>query len=107
MCVLQVTAGILASVDGKKLVTDESWKCTTRSIKNWMSRSLNDNSWPNAVIAGTNSPSDIHKQLAGIDSSAKWIWTKQFKDPSIDTEVFCRIRLGKSVWLVVRNDSCL
>lgn len=88
-------AGILASVDGKKLVTDESWKCTTRNIANWMSRSLKDDSWPAAVVSGTNSPTDIHSQLSQIDSSAKWIWVKNFKEPSIDSTVYCRGRLGE------------
>jgi len=92
---IQVVSGILASVDGKKLVTGKSWKCTTDSIDGWMSTSFDDRSWPDAVIAGTNTASDIHGNLPMIDSSATWIWTKNYKEPTIDSTVYCRGYLGK------------
>ena len=96
LCVAkQVVSGILASVDGDKLVTGKSWKCTTRSVAGWMSESFDDNSWPEAVIAGSNTPSDIHGNLAQIHSSANWIWTSYFKEPQIDSTVFCRGYLGR------------
>jgi hypothetical protein len=85
----------LASVDGDKLVTDKSWKCTTRSVPGWMSESFDDNSWPVAVIAGTNTDLDIHKNLPQIDKSASWIWTSNNKDPKIDKTAFCRGYLGR------------
>jgi len=92
---IQVVSGILASVDGKKLVTGKSWKCTTSSIAGWMSTSFDDRSWPDAVIAGTNTASDIHGNLPMIDSSATWIWTENFAEPTIDNTVYCRGYLGK------------
>lgn len=91
----------MASVEGQQLVTDERWKCTTRYIKNWMSRSLDDDSWPDAVIAGTNSAKDIHNVLPLIDSTAKWIWTSKHADPQIDPIVYCRGYLGKAVERIV------
>jgi hypothetical protein len=94
--VFQVVSGILASVEGKQLVTDKSWKCTTRYIQNWMSRSLDDDSWPSAVIAGTNSATDIHKVLPLIDSTANWIWTRNYANPLIDPTAYCRGYLGKA-----------
>jgi hypothetical protein len=60
-----------------------------------MSKSFDDSSWPAAVIAGTNTPSDIHKNLPQIDSSANWIWTSNFKDAKLDSPVFCRGYLGR------------
>jgi hypothetical protein len=93
----QVVAGILASVDDDELVTDESWKCTTRFTVSWMSPSFDDNSWPAAAIAGTNSASDIHKVLADIDPKAKWIWTKNNAEPTIDSTVYCRGYLGEKL----------
>ena len=90
----QVVSGILASVEGKQLVTDKSWKCTTRYIQNWMSPSFDDDSWPNAVISGTNSATDIHNFLSVIDSTANWIWTS---NGPTDKTVYCRGYLGKAV----------
>jgi hypothetical protein len=94
---LQVVAGILASVEGKQLVSDESWKCTTRYVPKWMSASLDDDSWPDAVISGTNSDLDIHKLQPLIDSTAKWIWTSKHADPQIDSTVYCRGYIGMTV----------
>jgi len=91
----QVVSGILASVDGDKLVTGKSWKCTTVSVTGWFTKSFDDKSWPEAVIAGTNSATDIHKNLPQIHSSASWIWTSKNKDPTIDKTVYCRGYLGK------------
>jgi hypothetical protein len=88
-------SGILASVDGDKLVTGKSWKCTTRSVAGWMSESFDDSSWPDAVIAGTNTALDIHKNLPQIHESANWIWTSNNKDPNIDKTAFCRGYLGR------------
>jgi hypothetical protein len=90
----QVVAGILASVEGGQLVSDESWKCTTRFVPLWMSPSFDDDSWPDAVISGTNSDSDVHKRQSLIDSTAKWIWTSKHADPQIDPTVYCRGYLG-------------
>jgi hypothetical protein len=93
----QVVSGILASIDDDETVTDESWKCTTQYKVSWMSPSFDDNSWPAAAIAGTNSPSDIHKLLAAISPKAKWIWTKNNADPTIDSTVYCRGYLGEKL----------
>ncbi len=62
-----------------------------------MSRSFDDDSWPAAAIAGTNSQSDIHKLLADIDPQAKWIWTANHADPTIDSTVYCRGYLGENM----------
>jgi hypothetical protein len=92
----QVVAGILASVDGDKLVTDKSWKCTTApQVDGWTSSTFNDNSWPDAVISGTNTASDIHGILPQVHSSANWIWTNNFKGDTIDGTVYCRGYLGE------------
>jgi len=92
----QVVAGILASVDGDKLVTGKSWKCTTtQQVDGWTSSTFNDNSWPEAVISGTNTASDIHGILPQVHSSANWIWTSNFKGDKIDGTVYCRAYLGE------------
>jgi hypothetical protein len=83
------------------LVTDENWKCTTEYTVNWMSPSFDDNSWPAAVVSGTNSDADIHKLQKTISTKAKWIWTKNNKDPSpIDGTVYCRGYIGKPDYFV-------
>jgi len=100
----QVVAGILASVDGDKLVTGKSWKCTTtQQVEGWTSSSFNDNSWPDAVISGTNTASDIHGILPQVHSSANWIWTSNFRGDKIDGTVYCRGHLGE--YLVHRTSS--
>jgi len=92
----QFAAGILASVDGDKLVTGKSWKCTTTpQVDGWTSSLFDDNSWPDAVIAGTNTASDDHKNLPEIHSSANWIWTRNFKGDTIDGTVYCRGYFGE------------
>ena len=92
----QVVAGILASVDGDKLVTSKSWKCTTtRQVDGWTSSLFDDNSWPDAVTAGTNTASDFHANLPQVHSSASWIWTSNFKGDKIDGTVYCRGYLGE------------
>jgi hypothetical protein len=92
----QVVAGILASVDGDKLVTGKSWKCTTtQQADGWTSSLFNDNSWPDAVISGTNTASDIHGNLPEVHSSANWIWTSNFQGDKIDGTVYCRGYLGE------------
>ena len=101
-------AGILASVDGDKLVTDKSWKCTTTpQSAGWASSSFDDNSWPFAVIAGTNTASDIHGNLRQVHASASWIWTSNFKGSKIDGTVYCRGYLGEFVELVFRKSSSM
>ena len=90
-----MVSGILASVEGNKLVTDKSWKCTTNYYAGWMATSFDDSTWPDAVIAGTNTQADIHKNLPAIDSSDVWIWTGNNKNPQIDSTVYCRGYLGK------------
>jgi len=91
-----VVAGILASVDGDKLVTGKSWKCTTtQQVDGWTSSLFDDNSWPDAIISGTNTASDIHGNLPEVHSSANWIWTSNFKGDKIDGTVYCRGYLGE------------
>ena len=97
-------AGILASVDGVKLVTDKSWKCTTTpQSAGWASSVFDDKSWPDAVIAGTNTASDIHGNLPQVHASASWIWTSNFRGIKIDGTVYCRGYLGE--YLVRGNES--
>jgi hypothetical protein len=98
----QVVAGILASVDGDKLVTGKSWRCTTtQQVDGWASTLFDDNSWPDAVISGTNTASDIHGNLPQVDSSASWIWTSNNKGDKIDGTVYCRGYLGQYPVLVI------
>ena len=98
--ILQVVAGILASSDDGTFLTDKSWKCTTRYDENWMLPSFNDESWNIAAIAGENSDSDIHRNMKDIHSSAKWIWTDNFKGATADSTVYCRGYIGK-LWMCV------
>jgi hypothetical protein len=97
LILFQVVAGILASVEGQQLATDQTWKCTTSYFPNWMSTTFDDSLWPNAAIAGPNSAADIHGYQPLIDSTAKWIWTSNYVDPNIDSIVYCRGYLGKAV----------
>jgi len=60
-----------------------------------MAASYDDNSWPDAVISGTNTDTDIHKNLPQIDSTASWIWTSNHRSPLTDSPVFCRGYLGR------------
>ena len=96
----QVIAGILASSDDGKFRTDGSWKCTTGYVENWMLTSFDDRSWPKAAVAGENSDTDIHRNMKDIHSSAKWIWTGNFKGATADSTVYCRGYIGK-LWMCV------
>ena len=93
--ILQGVAGILASSDDGTFRTDKSWKCTSRYVENWMSPSFDDRSWPRAAVSGENSDKDIHRNLKDIHSSARWIWTRKFKDATADSTVYCRGYIGE------------
>jgi hypothetical protein len=82
-----VVAGILAEVSGDGLVTDKSWKCTTRAYSNWMKPNYDDTRWP-AAIQGR------RWKISAISSKAKWIWTAKYLSPRIDPRVYCRGHLS-------------
>jgi len=82
--------GILGSLENG-LVTDTSWKCTPFATLGWNMRTYRDDDWPMTTSYGPNSASTFPwGEITSIDSSAKWIWTKDNKN---DTEVYCRRNL--------------
>jgi hypothetical protein len=94
----RVIACILAEVSGDRLVTDTSWKCTTRAPSTWMKPDYDDSHWPAAIQASTN-PDRLHGKISGISSKAKWIWTANYRG-RIDTFAYCRGHLSAYIFFV-------
>lgn len=80
--------GILGSFSNG-LVTNESWKCTDDYYLGWNIPYLDDSNWPAAMVVAKHGASPWAKTIAGISSTAKWIWTA---GPGFDT-VYCRLHL--------------
>ena len=78
--------GILGSLSNE-MVTNSSWKCDTVEHSGWNSPDFDDSSWPAAVEVANHSDHPWYN-IAGIASTAKWIWTAGEPD-----KVYCRLRL--------------
>ena len=83
-------SGILGSFSNGlvTIVTDASWKCSNCFHPGWNSRDFDDRNWPAAVEVEKHGDSFLGN-IAGIDSSAKWIWTSQRRL----TYRYCRLNL--------------
>ena len=57
------------------LVTNSSWKCSKHSHLGWNTRCFDDFSWPAAVEFPNHHGDGLEGNIAGIDPTAKWIWT--------------------------------
>lgn len=79
--------GILGSFSNG-LVTNESWKCTKDLYPGWNTPEFDDGNWPAAVVLGKHGVTPWGN-IAGISTSAKWIWTA---GPGFDT-IYCRLNL--------------
>lgn len=79
--------GILGSFSNG-LVTNSNWKCSERSHLRWNSPDFDDSSWPAAweVQRHGDGPGGY---IAGIDRTAKWIWTFRQRLGSC----YCRLNL--------------
>lgn len=67
------SGGLIASF-GNGIVSDNTWKCTTRGMRNWQTASFDDSNWPAAVVHDSNSG---NVRVNGISPNAKWIGTSQ------------------------------
>ena len=78
--------GILGSFSNG-MVTNASWKCDTVKYLGWNSPDFDDSNWPAAREVAKNGDTPW-KIIAGIASTAKWIWTARQPD-----NVYCRLHL--------------
>ena len=78
--------GILGSLSNG-MVTNATWKCNTTESSGWKLPDFNDSNWPAAEEVAKHGDSPWGK-IAGIASTAKWIWTAGEPD-----KVYCRLRL--------------
>ena len=67
------------------LVTNESWKCSSKWTANWPSPQFNDINWPAATVRQWR---DVSPNF-GISQKAKWIWAD-----GTPNEVYCRVTLS-------------
>ena len=78
--------GILGSLSNG-MVTNATWKCNTAESSGWKSPDFDDSSWSAAVEVANHGDWPWYN-IAGIASTAKWIWTAGNRD-----NVYCRLRL--------------
>ena len=78
--------GILGSFSNG-LVTNASWKCNDIEYPGWNSPDFDDSNWQVAVEVANHGDWPWYI-IAGIASTAKWIWTVRQPD-----NVYCRLRL--------------
>ena len=78
--------GILGSLSNG-MVTNASWQCNSAEYSGWKSPDFDDSNWPAAVEVANHGDWPWYN-IAGIDSTAKWIWTAGDTD-----NVYCRLRL--------------
>lgn len=83
--------GILGSLSNG-LVTDSGWKCSSRVHPGWNHRDFDDRNWPAAVVVARHGDGP-EGYIAGIDPTAKWIWT--IRQRHIDN-CYCRLNLPLS-----------
>ncbi|XP_078353814.1 uncharacterized protein LOC144638494 [Oculina patagonica] len=79
--------GILGSFSNG-LVTDASWKCINVFYSGWNFPDFNDSKWPAAVEVAQHGDRPWGN-IAGIATTAKWIWTAGYNDDN----VYCRLHL--------------
>ena len=73
------------------LVTNSSWKCSDRFHHGWKLRGFNDRDWPAAVEIINHQGDGLEGNIAGIDPTAKWIWT--IKHGVGIRSCYCRVNL--------------
>lgn len=83
--------GILGSLSNG-LVTDSGWKCSSRVHPGWNHRDFDDRNWPAAVVVARHGDGP-EGYIAGIDPTAKWIWTKRQRHIE---NCYCRLNLPLS-----------
>ena len=71
------------------LVTNSSWKCSDRFNHGWNILGFDDGNWPAAVEIPQHHGDALEGNIAGIDPTAKWIWTKK---QGVDS-CYCRVNL--------------
>ena len=71
------------------IVTDNSWKCTTRYSVGWNTPTFDDSVWPAAVSTVKNG-----LMVLGIASNAELIWIGPY-GTCCQLTVYCRKKLGK------------
>ena len=90
-----VAAGLLASVTGDYLLTDENWVVSDTLVDGWNKPEFDDSKWTKATTEGNHGvqPWGTRPQ---ISSNAKWIWNKDTtkQATTTTTTLYFRIRLG-------------
>ena len=70
------------------LVTNSSWKCSGRFHLGWNIRGFDDRDWPAAVEFPSHKGDGLDGNIAGIDPTARWIWTMKQ-----GVRCYCRVNL--------------
>lgn len=79
--------GLLGSLSNG-LLTNESWKCTRDLYPGWNFPDFDDSNWPAALVLAKHGALPWGT-IAGIATTAKWIWTA---GPGFNI-VYCRLNL--------------
>ena len=101
-------AGLVASVTGDSLVTDESWLCSDTLSNGWSNPYFDDSKWNKAVSQGVNDaairPWGGWGKRPLISDKAKWIWNRDTNgNPASGTEVlYFRVHVGRQ--MLLRSD---
>ena len=98
-------AGLVGSVTGDYLVTDESWVCSETAVDGWTSPDFDDSKWNKAVSQGFNDTVVHWGAACGkrplISDKAKWIWNRdtQRDAPTVKGVLYFRVHLGRLMLL--------
>ena len=87
---LRLRPGILGSFSNG-LVTSSSWKCSRRFHPRWNLRDFDDRNWPAAEEIPKHYGDGPEGNIAGIDPTAKWIWSIKQGPPA--KTCYCRVNL--------------
>jgi hypothetical protein len=95
-----VIAGLLADItfDKTVIVTDRTWKCTTKPGKGWHKIDYDEGKWEDATEYAQYPQGIWGARVNGMGDppcEAFWIWTKNNAAGNIDTPVYFRYSWGK------------
>ena len=85
--------GVLASTS-TGIVTDTSWKCTTKLEDDWTRCFFDDAHWPHAKIVDGPDNWPWNYDVSSISRSTSWIWTDRGSNSGT---VYCRKRIKGSI----------
>ena len=88
-------SGILGSTPGGRVLTNSTWKCSSKYYPNWTTPEFKDTKWKAAVVIDNNVKPIHHGWFARKNISSKAVWiSSQAKDVKKKVIVYCRLKLG-------------